>query len=108
MIRSMLRFLPLVATLLVPAVASAQAKHYPLESVSGLRLQNVTAEPATLQGKKGLRVVVSEEALRRFERLTPEERGRSPLTQVVPIEGLEFVNGVITAEIAGTPAPGAP
>jgi hypothetical protein len=92
------------ATLLQPGGALAQAKHYPLESVAGLRLNNVTAEPVTLHGKKGLKVVVSEEARRRYAQLTPEARGKSPLTPQARIEGLEFSNGVITAEIAGEPA----
>lgn len=90
-----------------PTPAAAQPKHYALESAQGLRTQNVTAEPVTLEGRKGLRVTVSEEALKRFQAMTPEERAKAPLTQVVPIEGVLFGNGVITAEIAGAPAPGA-
>jgi hypothetical protein len=42
-----------------------QANHFPLQSTDGLRLHNVSAEPATLQGKKGLRIAISEEASRR-------------------------------------------
>src|SRR5205823_7377467 len=76
------------------AAASAQAKQYPLESSAGLRLYNVVAEPATLQGKRGLRL------------------GLAPGVQTGPafakIEGLEFSNGVIEVEVAGAPAPGAP
>jgi hypothetical protein len=93
------------AALLLPITLSAQAKRYPLESTSGLRLHNVTAEAATLDGKKGLRVTVSEEAIRRLERMTPEEQAR--FEPLAVIEGLEFANGVIEAEIAGAPAQGA-
>jgi hypothetical protein len=91
--------------LLVSGTAARQARHYPLESADGLRLHNVAAEPAVLQGKKGLRVTMSEEALRRFQRMTPEEQSR--LEQLALIDGLDFANGVIEAEVAGAPAPGA-
>jgi 3-keto-disaccharide hydrolase len=75
--------------------ASAQApKSYPLESAAGLRLHNVTAEPATLDGKKGLRLTLA--------------AGGSPAgEQLAVIEGLEFSSGVIEAEIAGAPGSGA-
>ena len=94
-----------IGLLLLPTTPSAQVKRYSLESVAGLRLHNVVAEPAVLQGKKGLRVTHSEEAQRRLQTMTPEEQARFP--QLAVIEGLEFDNGVIEAEIAGTPAPGA-
>ena len=83
---------------------SAQTRHYPLVSTAGLRLVNATAEPATLNGKKGLRVT---------EKL-PAQTSQSPEAQrttgkaLVVVEGTEFTNGVIEAEIAGAPAPGAP
>jgi hypothetical protein len=90
-------------TLILPGSASAQAKQYPLESVDGLRLHNVTAEPATLQGKNGLRVTLAANA-------RPPEgmpAGQLDLEQLAWIDGLEFANGVIEAEVAGAPAPGA-
>ena len=95
-----------IALILLPGDALAQTRHYPLESTAGLRLVNATAEPATLDGKKGLRVTLSKEA--------PDQMSQQPQAQratgeaLVVIEGLEFVNGVIEAEIAGAPAPGAP
>jgi hypothetical protein len=85
----------------------AQAKRYSLESPDGLGLHNVTAEPATLQGKKGLRLALSEETRRRLERMIPEELEKLRLEQLAWIKGLDFSNGVIEAELAGTPAPGA-
>jgi hypothetical protein len=81
------------ATLLIPAAVSAQAKRYPLDSVEGLRFHNVNAEPAVLQGKKGLRATISEETLRRIERTQVYAR-------LVWIEDLDVSNGVIEAEIA--------
>ena len=47
-----------------------------------------------------------EESLRRLEGMTPEEQAR--VAQLAAIDGLDFANGVIEAEIAGAPAPGAP
>jgi hypothetical protein len=94
-----------IAALVSSTTASAQTRRYALESTSGLRLLNVVAEPAVLQGKKGLRVTMSEEAKRRFQAMAPEEQGR--LEQLVVIEGLEFANGIIELELAGEPAPGA-
>jgi hypothetical protein len=102
MIRSMVRVLVGVLPLLLPGVASAQAKQYPLESVDGLRLHNVIARPATHKGKKGLRVVADTARLR--ERVAG---GQSEVELLASIEGLAFSNGVIEAEMAGAPAPGA-
>ncbi|MPY86785.1 MAG: hypothetical protein GEU99_02575 [Luteitalea sp.] len=93
------------AVLLLPGAADVQGQHYALESAAGLELHDVTAEPATLDGKKGLRVTLSEETARRLERMTPEERAQ--LKQLARIEGLDFSNGIIEAEIAGAPEPGA-
>lgn len=94
------------AAMLWPAgAASAQPKQYPLVSIGGLRLHNVTAEPATLQGKSGLRIRISDEALGRLPRMTPEERAQ--FEQLAVIEAPDFSSGVIEAEIAGAPAPGA-
>lgn len=80
--------------LLLPGAASGQSKTYPLESVESLRLDNVAAEPATLEGKKGLR-------------LTLAAGGSPQAEQLASIEGLAFSSGVIEAEIAGAPGPGA-
>src|SRR5207248_5709303 len=57
------------------ASGQAKAKHYPLESVEGLRFHNVTTEPSVLQGKKGLRATISEETLRRIERTQQNAQG---------------------------------
>jgi hypothetical protein len=94
-----------IAAIVSSTTASAQTRRYALESTSGLRLHNVVAEPAVLQGKKGLRVRISDEAGRRFESLPEQQRGL--FEQLVIIEGLEFANGIIELEVAGEPAPGA-
>lgn len=94
-------------------VAGAQtAKHYALETLDGLRLHNVTADPATLDGKKGVRVNASEDVRRQMRAMTPEERDKATRASggtaehLVIIDGLEFGNGTIEAEVAGTVAPG--
>jgi hypothetical protein len=91
--------LPLVISvaLLCSEGAAGQGKRYPLTSADGLTLQNVRAEPATLQNKTGLRVIASEEAA----------RAQQEIDELAIIDGLEFSNGTIEAEIAGAPAPGA-
>src|SRR6266516_250595 len=81
----------------VPDSAVAQAKRYPLESVASLRLHNVIAEPATFEGKRGLRITATPEAAR--------QEGEPPM--LAWIEGLDFSNGTIEAEVAGAPASGA-
>ena len=93
------------SALLSPNASHGQAKQYALESVAGLRMHNVTAVPATLDGKKGLRITVSDEDAARFQRMTPEERNL--FEQLAVIEVLDFSSGIIEAEIAGVPAPGA-
>ena len=86
-----------MALWLIPWSAAAQVKQYPLESTDGLVLHNVTAEAATLQGKKGVRLTVSDAAKRQQ---APE--------QLATIADLAFSNGVIEVELGGAPAPDAP
>jgi hypothetical protein len=93
-------------SLLGSATAARQARQVSLESGKGLRLHNVTAAPAKLQGQNGLRVTLSEEADRRLRAMKPEEQLQ--VEQLAIIEALEFANGIIQAELAGAPAPGAP
>ena len=94
-----------IATLLLPCFVSAQARNYPLESATGLRPNNVVAEPATHDGKKGVRVTRSAEAARQAAAMTADQLNL--FEEFAVIEGIEFSNGVIEAEIAGEPAPGA-
>ena len=90
-----------MALLSFPSGASAQARQFPLENADGLTFINATAAPVTLEGRKGLRVVVSDEALRRY---TPADGELNPMAV---IQGIEFSSGVIEAEISGAPAPNA-
>jgi hypothetical protein len=87
------------------SASSEQVHRYPLTSVQGLTLHNVTAEPVTLDGRPGLRVAMSDEAQQRFLELSSAERAAPP-EQLVIIDDLQFGDGVIETEIAGEPMPG--
>jgi hypothetical protein len=92
--------------------AQESRRHFALETVAGLRLHNVAAVPATLQGKKGIRVTMSDAAQRELRNKTPEEQDKLAMSggtveQLAVIDGVEFDNGVIEAEIAGAPMTGA-
>jgi len=96
------------ALLCAPHVAPGQTpatKRYPLETTAGLRPVNVTVEPATHAGKRGVRVLVPDSMMRRIQQLPASEQVQ--VEQLVVIEGTDFSNGVIEAEIAGAPAPDA-
>ena len=84
-----------------PAGALAQAKQFALENADGLTLISAAAAPVTREGRKGLRVVASDEALRKY---TPADGELNPMAV---LQGVEFSSGVIEAEIAGEPAPNA-
>ena len=97
------RFLALAAVpVLLSGAVWAQEKPMALESPAGLRLHNVAAEGVTHEGKKGVRVTNSAEAVARNARLTPEQQAQFETLAIV--EGTDFSNGVIEAEIAGIPA----
>ena len=90
-----------VLTVVLPAQLPAQNKTYTLDTASGLTLLNAVAEPATHEGKRGLRITMSEEGVRKMQTATGE------VNPLAVIQGVEFSNGVIEAEIAGAPGPGA-
>jgi hypothetical protein len=82
--------LAVTLVLLSGARAWTADKSFSLESAAGLRLHNVTVVPETLDGRKGVRVT-----------------GSDASETMAVVEGLEFGNGVIEAEIAGAVKPGA-
>jgi hypothetical protein len=101
---------PHAALLLVPVLvftaagrAQDRQQRFPLETTAGLRPHNVTVEAATLDGKKGVKMALSEAGRQKLEALKD-----GALEQLAVIEGTAFDNGVIEAEIAGAPRPGAP
>jgi hypothetical protein len=69
--------------------ALGQTKRFALTSAQELQLHNAVVEPATLAGRKGLRV-------------TPVP-GTADGDCLVVVDGVDFSNGVIAAEIAGAP-----
>jgi len=92
-----------VCVLLSAQLLSAQT--YPLTTTSGLRLHNVTATPATYAGKRGVLVVLSDSA-----RVALQAAGQQAanIEELAIIDGTDFGNGVIEAEISGEPAKDAP
>jgi hypothetical protein len=77
------------AALLAPGRAVAQVKHYPLESPADLVLHNVTAEAVTLDGKRGLRLTLSQAVRRQLEGTTQQQRRQRPIQQLAIIQGLQ-------------------
>ncbi len=95
----------------VDVSGSERARHFPLTSSDGLLLENVSVQTATLHGKQGLRVVMSDDALARVRGMNAAERQRASETgqfpeQMAIIDGLEFGNGIIEVEISGEPLAG--
>src|SRR6187399_3320212 len=88
----------LLASVVLTTAAEAQDREYPLESADRLRLHNVSAQPATLAGKKGLRVTLSDEGAAQIQKMTAEQRAQGDLEQLVVIDGPDFSNGTIEAE----------
>ena len=89
--------------LLLPGSACAQALRFALSGTDGLRLHNVAAEPVTFKGKRGIRLTESPELLRRPDFVA----GTLDAETLAWIGGIQFSNGVIEVDVAGTPAPGA-
>jgi hypothetical protein len=102
--RSALLAVATSVVLIVTGLAAPPAKQYPLENAEGLHPVNVTATPAVMKGKKGLRVTMSDEMSRKYPGMSPDDQAK--LEQLVRVDGLEFADGIIEAEIAGEPAPG--
>jgi hypothetical protein len=98
--------------LLVTSTAVAQTGlDYALTSATGLRLHNVAVEAVVHQGRRGVRVSMSDAARNRFLAMTPAQRDQATKTgatedYLAVVEGSVFGNGVIEAEVAGAPQAG--
>ena len=108
MMRSMLGIAASLALFSIPQIAAAadKAHRYALTSSHGLTLHNVTATPAKLHGKSGIRVVLADEHLARLRTMDGPARQRAAEAGEIPgqlaiIEGLEFGDGDIEVELAG-------
>jgi hypothetical protein len=103
-----------VAALLSALVMAQPAgRTFPLTAATGLGLHNVDVAAATLDGKQGLRMTIAAAARRQIEAMTPQEREQAAAAgrfdeQLAVLEGVQFGNGTIEAEIAGAPAADAP
>ena len=93
--RSVLAVVSFGLAFAAPGDLAAQQTRYALDKAEGLKLHNVVASPATLAGKQGLRLT-----------LAPSAAGQD-VEQLALLEGPAFGNGVIEAEVAGEPGPGA-
>lgn len=78
---------------------------FPLASAAGLAPHNTSATPVTYAGKRGVRLTVSDSARRSVAQLSINQQAQ--LETFAVIEGTDFANGTIEAEIAGAPAPDA-
>lgn len=95
----------------------SQTKALPLASAAGLTLHNATGAAVTFQGKKALRMTVSEDAAEKAREAaarmaTQKKKGPAAmeaarLDVLGIVDGTEFTNGVIEVDLAGEPAPGA-
>jgi hypothetical protein len=74
----------------------AIAQHWELASTDGLRLHNVSAEPAAFAGKRAVRITISSEAQAVYERLPtapPLPRGGTAAASADFLELLALVTG---------------
>jgi hypothetical protein len=98
----------LIWIFVIVAEAQGPTRRFPLESAAGIRPHNVTVEPATLAGQRGLRVTMAPEAGQRLQAMTPDQRDAAARTggtveQLAVVEGVTFGDGSIDVELAGTP-----
>lgn len=97
-----------ITTLLTVTPAMAQptiARTYPLVTAEGVILHNVSASPVTHAGKRGLRIAATDEVRQRDAMLPLNQQAQFETLAMLP--GSDFGDGVIEAELSGTPAAGA-
>jgi hypothetical protein len=85
--------------------AQSAARMYPLASLDGLQPHHVTLAPVTHAGKRGVRVAIPDSVQREISALPLN--AQSQVETFAVLTGTDFGNGVIEAEIAGAPGPGA-
>jgi hypothetical protein len=94
------------------AARGAVAQSFELASPAGLVLHNVSAEAVTFAGRPAIRVTLSPETRKVYDRIrqappaTPSATDRLETLALVP--GVELGNGTIEIDLAGEPDPGAP
>ena len=91
-----------VAALTSSGLLAAQSAEFPLASTAGLTTHNVNVAPASHRGRAGVRVTIRDDVR---DRLLAERQRGAPqgevIEQLVMLDGLEFGDGVIEAEISG-------
>ena len=94
----------LTLSLFFAPLHAAETAKFPLVSLQGLTPHNVVAAPSTLLGKPGLRVapVPATDGSAKAE-----VAGGGDTDELVILDGTDFGDGVIEAEIAGDIRPGA-
>ena len=102
-----------VLALTAAVCGAADTQRFSLTSPDGLKLLDVSAEPARLEGKKGLRVIMPKDLRARIMAMDSAARQRAAQAGELPrdlavIEGLEFGDGTIEVDVAGEPLPDAP
>jgi uncharacterized protein (DUF433 family) len=80
---------------IVPGLSQAQQQSIPLDSINGLKLVNVKAEPVTFKGRQALRVTDT------------AAMGTGDEARLAILTGTEFQDGIIEVDLAGELAPGA-
>jgi len=86
----------LALALILPA--SLFAKSLPLKSAAGLTLHHAAASAVTFQGRSALRLVTPEDSIR---------SDGNRLDHLALLDGLNFGNGTIEVDVAGSPSPNA-
>ncbi|HEV2738454.1 MAG TPA: hypothetical protein VGU66_07745 [Candidatus Elarobacter sp.] len=90
-------------TSMSPALSAPEPTRLPLLSADGLDIigltPNAKAEPGTLQGRRGLRMLQVPE---------PDANGRTSQTIFAVVKNAGFEDGTIEVELAGMPRAGAP
>jgi hypothetical protein len=104
--------------LLWVAPRGANAQRWELASAEGLELHNVSAEPATVDGRRGIRITISNEARAVYERQQatppppPGATGAATRTDFLEtlavVSGAEMSDGTIEIDLRGDVRPGAP
>ena len=105
------------SAVLALATRATHAQQWELGSVAGLELHNVSAEPATLDGRPGIRISISSEALPIYARQQaapppPPGVAAGPVPADVRellavIAGVEMSDGTIEIDLAGEARPDA-
>jgi len=86
-----------IATLMPGIGAAAAPATFPLDSVKGLKLENVKCEPATYRGRRAIRLTEA-----------PPPPGTKPTADnaMAILSESDFGGGTITVDVAGAPRPG--